>query len=198
MKPSAIAHALVLAAMLAILGCAASDTDVAINKIKAAGGVLNYDGEGRIISVDLSDTAATDEAVAAISLLPHVRTINCTNARQIKGSSLDRLVGLKNLETLHLVGTELDDAGLSRIKDLTSLKTLNLNGTQITDAGMPAIDNLTNLQTLVLGDTKITDKGLVQLRDLRELSTLILRNTKTTPRGVKELHRMLPDVRVVD
>jgi Leucine-rich repeat (LRR) protein len=195
MKLPAIVSVLLLAATL---GCAPSDTEVAIEKIQGVGGTFNYDDQGRIISVDLSDTEATDEELAAISVLPHVRTVNCSNARRIKGSGLVFLGDLKNLETLYLVGTQLDDSGLSRAANLTSLKTLNLDGTQITDAGMPAIDNLVNLQTLVLGNTKITDKALVQLRDLRELSTLILRNTKVTPRGVKELHRMLPDVRVVD
>ena len=197
MKFPAVAHALLLTATLVILGCTVPDKESAIGMIQRAGGTFSYD-QGKIISVDLSDTGATDQELAAIRFLPHVRTINCSNARQITGSALYLLVNLKHLEELHLVNTELDDDGLSRLRDLTSLKTLNLDGTRITDAGMPAIDNLTNLQTLVLGNTKITDKGLVQLRDLRELSTLVLRNTETTPRGVQELRRMLPDVRVVD
>ena len=198
MKLPAIVHALLLAATLVTLGCAVPEKEAAVEIIQEVGGTFSYDDQGRIISVDLSDTEATDEEVAAISVLPHVRTINCSNAHHITGSTLNQLVNLKNLETLYLVNTELDDNGLSRLRDLTSLKTLNLDGTLITDTGMPAIDNLTNLQTLSLGNTKVTDKGLVQLRDLRKLSTLILSNTKTTPRGVKELRRMLPDVRVVD
>jgi Leucine-rich repeat (LRR) protein len=198
MKLPAIIHALLLATTLSTLGCAGSDKEAAIKEIQAAGGTFSYDDQGRIITVDLSDTNATDEELAAISVLPEVRTINCSNAHRITGKSLGLLAKLKNLETLYLVDTALDDDGMSRLRGLTSLKTLNLDGTPITDAGMPAIDNLVNLQTLVLGNTKITDKSLVQLRDLRELSTLILRNTKTTPQGVKELHRMLPDVRVVD
>lgn len=196
MKLLTAAQAVLLAGTLATLGCGRSDRDVAIAMIQEAGGTLNYDDQGRVISVDLSGTGATDEELAAISVLPDVRTLNCTNAKKIKGSSLDLLVTLKNLETLYLVGTDLDDAGLSRLPHLKSLKTLHLGRTRITDAGMPALDNLTNLQTLSLGDTAVTDQGLVQLRDLRKLSTLILRNTKTTQRGVQELHRMLPDARI--
>lgn len=198
MKLFVIAHAVVLASMLATLGCKRPDREVAIDMIQAAGGTLNYDDQGRVVSVNLSDTQATDEELAAISMLPFVRTVNCTNAHRIKGSSLDLLANLKNLETLYLVRTDLEDSGLTGVQNLTSLKTLNLDGTRITDAGMPALANLKNLQTLVLGNTAITDRGLVQLRDLRKLSTLILRDTKTTGDGIRELRRMLPDVRVVD
>lgn len=197
MKRFATAHAIVLAGLLATLGCGRSDEETALAMIQQAGGSVNYE-HGHIVSVDLSDSAATDEELAAIRVFPDVHTINCTNSQGITGSDLDVLVDLKNLETLYLVGTSLDDTGMSRLKDLTSLKTLHLGRTKITDAGMPALDNLTNLQTLSLGDTAITDKGLVQLRDLRNLSTLILRHTKTTPRGVQELRRWLHDTRIDD
>lgn len=196
MKLLATACTVLLAAALATLGCGRSDQEQAIALIKGAGGTLNHDEQGRIISVDLSDTAAGDEELAAVSALPNVRTINCTNASRIKGKNLEMLANLRNLETLYLVGTDLDDAGLARLRDLKSLKTLHLGRTRITDAGMPAIDNLTNLQTLSLGNTAITDNGLVELRDLRDLSTLILRKTKTTPAGVQELRRMLPNTRI--
>ena len=198
MKLLTIAHAVILASTLATAGCRRPDREVAIEAIRAAGGTLNYDDQGRVVSVNLSDTQATDEELAAISALPYVRTVNCSNASRITGSSLHLLANLKNLETLYLVRTDLKDSGLAGVQNLMSLKTLNLDGTKITDAGMPALANLKNLQTLVLGNTAITDRGLVQLRDLKKLSTLILRDTKTTREGVKEMHRMLPDVRVVD
>lgn len=198
MKLLAIAHAAILASTLTTLGCKRPERELAIDMIRAAGGTLNYDDQGRVVSVNLSDTQATDEELAAIRVLPYVRTVNCSNASRITGSSLYLLANLKNLETLFLVGTDLEDSGLAGVQNLTSLKTLNLDGTKITDAGMPALANLKNLQTLVLGDTAITDRGLVQLRDLRKLSTLILRDTKTTRDGIRELRRMLPDVRVVD
>ncbi|MEX0978005.1 MAG: leucine-rich repeat domain-containing protein [Pirellulales bacterium] len=187
-----------LTAVLAITGCRASDTESALATIQAAGGTVNRDHQGQVVSVDLSDTAATDEELAAIGVLPSVRTINCTNARQIKGATLRQLGGLKNLETLYLVGTDVTDASLAGLEGLTSLKTLHLGRTRITDAGMPVLDHLTNLQTLSLGNTEVTDMGLVQLRDLRHLSTLILRKTKVTSRGVQELQRMLPDTRIED
>jgi hypothetical protein len=191
-----VVHVVLWAAMLAAAGCGQSEEERAIALIQQAGGDLGFDSEGRVISVNLSDTQATDNELAAIGVLPYVRTINCTNAGGIKGAGLESVARLPNLETLYLVGTEVDDAGLARLAGLKSLKTLHLGRTRITDAGMPALDGLENLQTLSLGNTEVTDKGLVQLRDLRKLSTLILKETKTTPAGIKELHRMLPDTRI--
>jgi hypothetical protein len=197
MKRLAAVAAVLLAVTAATSGCSKPEKDVALARIKAVGGTISYDAQGRVISVDLSDSWATDEEVAAIRYLPYVETINCTNARRITGSTLHQLAALPKLNTLYLVGTQLDDAGLAQLQHATSLTTLNLDSTRITDAGMRTLDNLDNLQTLVLGHTAVTDRGLVQLRDLRQLSTLNLRDTKTTPDGVKGLRRMLPDVRIV-
>jgi hypothetical protein len=185
-----------LAGLLAITGCSRSDQETALAALQNAGGTIGYDDEGQPVSVDLSDTDATDEELAAVGALPGVRSLNCTNARGIKGATLNQLANLHNLETLYLVGTSLDDAGLSGLKDLKSLKTLHLGRTNITDNGLSALDGLTNLQTLSLGNTAVGDAGLVQLRDLRNLSTVILRGTKVTPRGVQELRRMLPKARI--
>ncbi len=190
---------LTAAVSLALLtGCSETPEAQALAAIASVGGQVRSDNQGRILSVDLSETPAQDNVLAAIAVLPHVQTINCTNAHHITGSGLAALSGLTDLQTLYLVGTELDDVGLSHIGNLTSLKTLQIGHTKITDAGMPALDHLENLQTLSLGNTAVTDQGLVQLRDLRHLSTLILRDTKTTRRGVQELRRMLPEVRVVN
>jgi internalin A len=190
--------ALLLLIALLLGGCSSTPEEQALATIEGVGGTVRSDAEGHVISIDLSGTPVRDNTLAAIAVFPHVQTINCTNASRITGSGLAALRGLSQLETLYLVNTQLDDAGMEHIKHLTSLKTLQLGHTNITDAGMPALDSLTQLQTLSIANTAVSDAGLVQLRDLRKLSTLILRDTKTTRRGVQELHRMLPEVRVVE
>lgn len=196
MKYLAAAQAVLLTVLVATLGCSRSPEEQALGLIQQAGGSIATDDEGRVVSIDLSETPANDEILAAVGVLPYVHTLNCTNAGKITGSTLDQLAGLQSLETLYLVGTGLNDAGLSRMPELRALKTLHLGRTRITDAGMPALDRLANLQTLSLGNTEVTDQGLIQLRDLRKLSTLILRKTRVTPQGVQELQRMLPHTRV--
>lgn len=191
-----LALLLVITSLLA--GCSTTPEEDALAMIEGIGGSVRADAQGNVISIDLSETPVRDSMLSAIAVFPHVQTINCTNADNITGSGLAALRGLSKLETLYLVHTQVDDAGLRHIRHLTSLKTLQLGHTKITDAGMPALDSLSQLQTLSIANTAVSDEGLVQLRDLRKLSTLILRDTKTTRRGVQELHRMLPEVRVVD
>ncbi len=193
-------HPLAFVLLIAVLvtGCSATPEEQALALIQGVGGSVRSDAEGQVVSVDLSETPARDDALAAIAVFPHVQTINCTNASRITGRGLAALGGLAELDTLYLAHTEVDDAGLRHIRHLKSLKTLQLGHTKITDVGMPALDSLTGLQTLSISGTAVSDKGLVQLRDLRNLSTLVLRDTKTTRRGVQELRRMLPEVRVVE
>ncbi len=198
MKPFWTSLALVLATLLNTAGCSTTPEEQALALIQQSGGTVRKDSAGNVVSVDLSDSSAGDNVLAVIGFFPHVHTINCTNNARINGSGLVALAGLSKLETLYLVNTAVDDGGIAHVSQLKSLKTLNLSGTRITDVGMRALDELPNLQTLGLGRTVVSDQGLVQLRDLRKLSTVVLRDTKTSKRGVQALHRMLPDVRVVD
>lgn len=188
--------ALAVLCLLAAPGCQKQTPEErALELIQQLGGKVSYQN-GAVASVDLSGTKAQDGLLAAISLFPRVHSINCTNAEGINGSGLGPLADLKELQTLYLVGTAVDDDGVKNLSGLTSLHTLHLGRTRITDAGLPAVDSLTGLRTLSLGDTEVTDAGLVQLRDLRELSTLILKRTKVTKRGVSDLRRTLPNARI--
>jgi hypothetical protein len=184
-------------ALLLTAGCSATPEEAAHELLGAVGAKLRTDSTGAVVAVDLSETGARDDALAAIGFYPQVQSINCNGLTRITGSGLASLAGLKHLESLYLANTDVDDAGLSYVQNLGSLKTLQLGGTKVTDAGMGALDHLVNLKTLSLGGTAVTDHGLVQLRDLRDLETIGLRDTKTTKRGAQELQRMLPDVRIV-
>jgi Leucine-rich repeat (LRR) protein len=182
---------------LALTGCSSTPEEDARELLDSVGAKLRTDASGQIVAVDLSQTMARDDALAAIGVFPQVQTINCNGAERITGSGLAALAGLTRLESLYLANTSVDDAGLSSIQHLSSLTTLQLGGTKVTDKGMDALDHLVHLKTLSLGGTTVTDRGLVHLRDLRHLETISLRDTKTSKGGALELQRMLPDVRIV-
>lgn len=186
---------LLIVASLAVSGCSYSEPEIAVICLQEAGAKLKVNAEDQIISIDVSHSLANDLTLEHLGALPHIDSINCTNAPAITGQTLHALANLP-LKTLYLGGTSLDDAGLTHLKPLSGLESLNLSGTKITDAGLPAIDALVHLKTLSLADTAITDAGLVQLRDLRELKTLNLRRTKVTLAGVSELRRILPDTQI--
>ena len=50
--------------------------------------------------------------------------------------------GLTNLQTLHLEGTQITDAGLVHLKGMTNLHGLNLRETKVTDAGVAALQKV--------------------------------------------------------
>lgn len=58
----------------------------------------------------------------------------------------------------------LTDAGVKELVGLKQLKTLNLAGTQVTDAGVEQLRGLTKLRLLNLRDTKVTDEGVEKLQ----------------------------------
>ena len=179
------------------VGCKAAPEDQALELVAAYGGEVRTDSAGHVTAVDLSDTPAGDDVIAALAVFPTIQTLNCTNAERITGQGFADWASNASIESLYLVSTALDDAGLQQIGRLKSLKTLQLGHTKITDVGLPALDHLSNLETLSLSNTAVSDAGLISLRDLRKLSTLMVRDTGATPRGVLELRRMLPDARVL-
>lgn len=193
-----IASFVAMGCLVLLTGCSATPEEEALELVKAYGGEIRTDSAGHVTAVDLSDTPAGDDVVAALGVFPTIQTLNCSNASRITGQGFSAWSPNAAIESLYLVSTALDDAGLHQVGRLHSLKTLQLGQTKITDAGLPAVDHLSNLETLSLSNTAVTDAGLVSLRDLRKLSTLMVRDTGTTPRGVVELRRMLPAARVID
>ncbi len=187
----------VIVCVLLTLGCKATPEEQALELVAAYGGEVRTDAGGHVTAVDLSDTPAGDDVIAALGVFPTIRTLNCTNAGRISGQGFSAWSSDASIESLYLVSTALDDAGLHQIGRFNSLKTLQLGHTKITDAGLPAVDHLSNLETLSLSNTAVTDAGLISLRDLRKLSTLMIRDTGASPRGVLELRRMLPKARIL-
>lgn len=65
------------------------------------------------------------------------------------------LAGFKNLRTLDISGTNVDNDALKSIAQLTELRVLNLNNTKITEAGLEQLKPLQKLRTLYLFRTEI-------------------------------------------
>lgn len=65
------------------------------------------------------------------------------------------LAGFKNLRTLNISGTNVDNDALKSIAQLTELRVLNLNNTKITEAGLEQLKPLQKLRNLYLFRTEI-------------------------------------------
>ncbi|MEO2023436.1 MAG: hypothetical protein ABGX05_16565, partial [Pirellulaceae bacterium] len=105
-------------------------TAAQIAALEKAGAKLARNATGQIIEVDLGETAATDEVLA-------------------------HLVGLSHVREISLHQTKITSAGLVHLKNLTRLKRLFLSDTGVGDEGLAALGGLVNLQTLGLSGTQV-------------------------------------------
>jgi hypothetical protein len=143
---------------------AGRDTGDAIARLMDLGATqVDVDANGRIVRVNLSGTAASDE-------------------------DLRHLEGLVNLEGLALAGTEV--SGVARLRGLAKLAYLNLDRTRLTDRGLAPVAELPGLRSLYVGSDRLSDAGLAHLASLTGLRSLFLRGSRITDRGLAHLRRL--------
>lgn len=85
------------------------------------------------------------------------------NKMPVKDSDLKILSELKNLEILHLNGTDVDGTFIANLKDLTKLKTLSLANTQLKHKDL---SGLSKLRTLYIWESGFTKEEIEQLKKL--------------------------------
>ena len=79
----------------------------------------------RFVTVDLSATRITDEAVAQLAASKDLRLIRLAETG-VTDASLDTLVKIPSLESINLYGTKVTDAGIGKLSALSNLKRLYL------------------------------------------------------------------------
>jgi internalin A len=160
----------------------------------------------------------TDAALASIGKLKRLKYLGLSSdastaqygRMHFTAVGLRSLIGLQDLEELHLVnqdvtaeflsfpkltslslgGSTVDDACAERIAAFHGLKSLSLVYTAVTDAGMKAISTLPALQRLNVDSYVVTDAGIEQLKVLKSLEHLSLRATQLTDESVRHVSEM--------
>lgn len=94
----------------------------------------------QFVTVDLSATKVTDQAVA-------------------------QLVPAKNLRLVRLAETGITDAAVDSLLKIPSLESINLYGTKITDAGVSKLSAMPNLKRLYLWQTSVTPDAIKALKE---------------------------------
>ncbi len=94
----------------------------------------------QLVTVDLSATKVTDQAVA-------------------------QLASAKNLRLIRLAETGITDAAIDTLLKLPSLESINLYGTKVTDAGVSKLSSMPNLKNLYLWETAVTPEAVKALKE---------------------------------
>ena len=130
--------------------------------------LLGDDFFATVAGVEIVADRVTDETVAAVSALPH-------------------------LKSLSLNAEGIDDLTLGRLALAGDLEQLTLHSTIVTDAGLAQLAVLRRLTSLHLVAPRMTDLGLIPLEELRGLTSIHLISTDVTPEGIARLREALPD-----
>jgi uncharacterized membrane protein len=94
----------------------------------------------QFVTVDLSATKITDQAVA-------------------------QLVSAKSLRLIRLAETAVTDASIDTLLKLPSLESINLYGTKVTDAGVSKLSAMPRLKRLYLWKTTVTPEAIKALKE---------------------------------
>jgi Leucine-rich repeat (LRR) protein len=140
-----------------------------------------------VIDVYMRDPRIQDADLHAIGGLRSLQKLELVGS-QITSSGLANLKRLPNLYILHLANTPITDEGLVHLTQFPNLGILSLDQTAITDEGLRHVGTLPHLERLYLDGTKITDKGLEYLSAAEGLIELSCVGTPITDAGIQHLY----------
>jgi uncharacterized membrane protein len=92
----------------------------------------------QFVTVDLSATKITDQAVAQLADAVSLRLVRLAETG-ITDASIDTLLKLPSLESINLYGTKVTDAGVSKLGGMSNLKRLYLWKTAVTPEAVKAL-----------------------------------------------------------
>ena len=150
--------------------------------------------------VNAADTVVLRKLFAdGVMVMPVARNSNYLSASFVTASSkADTLVKSlqplkKQLISLKLDESNVNDSTLTAVSDLSNLRRLQLSNTAISDQGLVKLKKLKDLGSLNLVGTKVTAKGILQIRDLKSLKYLYLYKTSITAEEREELKKSFPE-----
>jgi beta-lactamase regulating signal transducer with metallopeptidase domain/Leucine-rich repeat (LRR) protein len=169
---------------LSLVECGVTDEGVRRLEAMPQLSLLSLGNEGRL----------TDAALASIGKLKNLKSLSLSSyagseqlgRMKFSADGVRRLIGLQQLEELHLVGHAVPAEAL----EFARLKSLSLGHDEVDDACAARIATLQDLRSLVLVYTKITDDGLKNIAELPALARLQLDSRIITDAGIGHLKRL--------
>ena len=178
---------------------AAADVATAKTRLDALGKNAKHklDGEGRLTEISIEDGAElTAEDVALIGRLGDLRSLRILNCRILNDEMVEKLAGLKSLDTLALTNSAITDAGVEKIvQSFPDLVDLDLSSnTNMTGAAMKLIASLGKLERLTLLQNRFNDLNTRRLSKLPTLQALDLRGNMEAGDMTLEVVGKLPQL----
>lgn len=158
----------------------ADDVKAARARLDALGGKAKYapkDGELLTEIVVEDGSNLTPEDVALIGKLTDLEKLQLFNFRELNDDAAAKLMGLKNLKSLALTNTVINDPTVEAlVKAFPNLTELDLSSnTNMTNGVVKLISELGKLQRLTLMQNQVNDIGAQRFAKLQELKSIDLR-----------------------
>ena len=126
-------------------------------------------------SLNVISTKFNDAWMPHIAKLTNLKALRFTNNGKITDEGMAQLSGLKKLETLSVVGTQITGKAYAQFEGFAKLTRVSHRGSQIDDEGLRQLcDHLPNLESISLAHAKFTDAGAPYLAKLSKLKGLEL------------------------
>lgn len=139
-------------------------------------------------SLNVISTKLNDDWITPIGKLVNLKSLKLTNNGKLSDAGMEKLAGLKNLETFSFVGTQITGRAYARCEDWTKVTKVSHRGSSIDDEGLQQLcDHLPNLESISLAHAKFTDAGAAHLAKLAKLKGLEIGTRNATPATLKHL-----------
>lgn len=139
-------------------------------------------------SLNIISTKLDDSGMPHLAKLTALKSLRLTNNGKITDAGMVQLAGLKNLETLAVVGTQITGKAYAAFEGFAKLTRISHRGSQIDDEGLRQLcEHLPNLENISLAHAKFTDAGAPHLAKLVKLKGLELGTSKATPQALKHI-----------
>lgn len=138
----------------------------------------------------VSLSAEVDDAVVATAArLTGLRTLIVPSARHLTDRGVERLRGLRALESVSIVGSHVTDGAIPTLAGLSRLKTLQLDGSLVSAPGLLVLRHNVALESLSLRGCMLggARDGLSFIGNLRSLWDLDVANTSLGSNCLEQL-----------
>ena len=176
----------------------ASDIDERIKQLGAVAKVTKVDG--KITEISITDgSALTAEDIKLFATAKDLTKLQILNFRRLGSSDVAPLFDLKNLKSLSLTNTVIDDSAVEGIvKALPNLTDLDLSSNaNMSSQVLKPISELKGLQTLLLMQNRLNDISTRKLAQLKDLKVLDLRGNMEAGDLTLEVLSSLPNLKAL-
>jgi hypothetical protein len=133
-----------------------------------------------------ANSAITDDGLRHIAQLSELESLSLNDCSGVTDEGLSQLADLNRLTFLSLCRCRIDGSGLRHVTQLP-LTCLSFTRTSLSDANLKHVALMRGLNTLTLQGTPITDAGLRHLSALVSLGSLQVHETRITDNGLVHL-----------